>query len=104
MPSIHDWAAKAAHRIVTCERRSSVDRVAAVIAHFAEPLTTIVRDAQRHHDHCDDYWYCCGACDHPDHDGEPPAMRKGQTADICDCGAQAWNDRIEEALSGGPIK
>lgn len=123
MASINDWAAKAArhiegeifgkdHRGRTVAERPHEGRIAAIIATFAEPLITVVRASRRSHYHCEDSWYCCGKCTHQcdnyeedhehdescyvhSHDGEA-ARTKG----VCNCGADAWNARIDAALDG----
>jgi hypothetical protein len=68
---------------------------------FAE-LRALLADSRREHYHCDDSWYCCGKCDHPDHDGEFPSSHDGEarrTAGVCNCGADAWNARVDAALA-----
>ena len=32
-----------------------------------DKLLELLKESKRDHDHCDDSWYCCGACRHPDH-------------------------------------
>lgn len=61
------------------------------------PLVTLLRESKRLHTHCDDSWYCCGKCTHPDH-GELDGHR-GREADVCDCGADAWNTKVDAALA-----
>lgn len=65
--------------------------------------------ARRPHDHCDDSWYCCPACDSSDHDTNAPEHRGGSyrsrprddtPVDVtCHCGADAVNARIDAALA-----
>lgn len=103
MPSINDWAAKAAERIYDTEnnwgRKASVDRIAAIIATFAEPLMQVLRESKREHQHCEDSFYCCRRCTSPDH-----FLLEGETlgGDLteCTCGADAWNARVDAALDG----
>ena len=59
-------------------------------------LIALLTESKREHDHCEDVWYCCRACRHPDHglvDGEvlrvPPD---------CTCGASEWNEKVDVAL------
>lgn len=124
MPSINDWAAKAATRIVmeefvkvrgqaACEAAES--RIAAIIATYAEPLIALLRESKRPHYHNeDDQWYCCGACTHEcwvieeDQDHEHDKNCCVDSHDIpkriqgvCDCGAAEWNARINRALLEG---
>ena len=51
-------------------------------------------ESKRFHDHCDDSWYCCDACTHPDH-----SEGVGHKEKICNCGASRWNLRVDRALS-----
>jgi len=92
------------------------DRIAAIIATFAEPLVALLREARREHYHCNDSWYCCGKCTHSDHvlcDGDEEdhehnaacylGSHKGEaarTSGICNCGADAWNARVDAVLGG----
>lgn len=85
---------------------------------MTETLRQIVEASRREHYHCDDSWYCCGKCTHPDHgaddwldDGtetvkpgrpEYPSSHDGEAArqsGVCNCGADAWNARVEAALA-----
>lgn len=107
MPSINDWTAKAARRICDEPGRKNAERIAAIIAVHAEPLVALLREARRPHYHCDDSWYCCGRCQHPDHtwtDHEYLSSHDGEAAreaGVCNCGADAWNARIDKVLGGG---
>lgn len=59
----------------------------------------ILEEAKREHYHCDDAWYCCGACTHEDHG--PLSSHEGEarrTEGVCNCGAEAWNKKIDEVL------
>ena len=80
MPSINDWAAKAAREIVIDMdlRERYEERIAAIIATFAESLTRLLREAKREH------W--CRK------DFDPNV--------ICTCGADAFNERIDRVLNG----
>ena len=124
MGSINDWAAKTAERICyevgRVKRKgdgvepdvASKNRIAAIIATFAEPLVALLREARRgHHHEEDDAWYCCGACTHEceaveedqghEHDESccvESTMNRVQG--ICDCGADAWNAKVDAALAG----
>lgn len=122
MASINDWAAKAANRIadeVTYGKNRngrSVERIAAIIATYAAPLLTLLEASRRSHLHVeDDTWYCCGACAHPcdndegdhehdesccvdSHDGASPREQG-----VCNCGATAWNAKVDAALSGKDV-
>jgi len=114
MSSINDWAAKAARRIMLlydldriAPQDKSVYAIAAIIAMHAEPLMALLREARREHYHCDDSWYCCGKCDHPDHGQLYPEYflsshdgEAARVAGICNCLADAWNARIDKALEG----
>lgn len=94
MASIHDWATNCAARIKAEPRSASVDRIAAIIATFAEPLMKALREAKIEHHHSDDSFYCCPKCDH---------FQNGEPLDDdspCDCGAEAHNARIDAALAG----
>lgn len=117
MASVNDWAAKAAQRIINeplnlKDRRSQKERFAAIIATFAEPLMTLLRDSKREHHHCEDSWYCCGKCscscmhlgdDSHEHDEDCwPSTHSERTSGVCNCGADAWNTRVEAVLAGKP--
>lgn len=93
MPSINDWATKAAQRILLEYKHksphwlgNSEEKVATIIATFAEPLVKLLWESRQEHDDDD----CPMA--HPDYvynSGEP-----------CTCGADAWNARVDDALDG----
>lgn len=119
MPSINDWAAKCADRIddeyphARGKQHPSIDRIAAIIATFAEPLMNLLRESKREHYHCEDSWYCCGKCDHDchyrgaeDHEHDEdcyPNTHDGEgarTNGVCNCGADAWNARVDAVLDG----
>ena len=97
---MNDWAMKAARQIVEveCNHRSAarVERIAAVLRQYARPALALVYNAKREHQHCDDAWYCCGKCEHPDHDGaDGLSNHRERRAGECNCGADAWNEKVE---------
>ena len=110
MASINDWAAKAAERIQEeCDGNFgctvSVERIAAIIATFAEPLIALLQESRREHYHFGGDipgTDCCPRCTcqcwpaDPEPDFEPEPNSKLP----CDCGADAWNARVEAVLGG----
>jgi hypothetical protein len=65
---------------------------------------TLLAESVREHYHCEDSWFCCGKCTHPDHDGEYPHTHDGEAArveGVCNCRADAWNAKVEAALGAG---
>jgi hypothetical protein len=69
-------------------------------------LEALLRESKREHYHCDDSWYCCGKCRHPDHvllDPEDYLDSHGGEAarvgGVCNCGADAWNKRVDDLLN-----
>lgn len=114
MASVNDWATKAAARIAEeyapydgkRTLKPHEDRIAAIVATLAEPLMQLARDARRGHYHCDDSWYCCGKCTHPDHsDGDEDYLvshdgEAKREEGVCNCGADAWNTRVDQVLAG----
>lgn len=125
-----DWATKAAERIDDEYRlpslgssrthRPTISRLAAIIATFAAPLLTLLQESRRSHYHCDDSWYCCGACTHkcdaveedPGHEHDENCCVESlvvghRVQGVCNCGADAWNARVEAVLQGahvGPVR
>lgn len=108
-PSIQDWAAKCATRIdeefVTAKHRPSPERIAAIIATFAEPLMNLLRESKREHLHEQDTVgrsYCCPQCtcqswpDDPEGDFEPTP----NSDEPCTCGADTWNAKVDRVLNG----
>ena len=104
MPSINDWAAKAADRIINDSTvrafylgnfskppsvEYTTERIAAIIALHAEPLMALLRETRREHNDTDE-GYC--PRNYPDHWTVSKAK--------CICGADAWNVRIDAALAG----
>ena len=71
-----------------------------------QALEKMLLESKREHDHCGDSWYCCGACTHPEHDpwpGEFVSSHDGEAArrsGVCNCGASAWNDKVDAMLKG----
>lgn len=64
-------------------------------------LVALLRESKREHYHCDDSWYCCGACTHPDHCDMGVCSHEGESArvqGVCNCGADTWNARVDVAL------
>ena len=69
-----------------------------------DKLLGLLKDAKREHSHCEDVWYCCRACRHPDHmlhEGEH--IGSSLTVDlfkpgVCTCGAAEWNAKVDAAL------
>jgi hypothetical protein len=101
MSSINDWAAKAAERIddeyphARRKQRPSTERIAAIIATFAEPLMAMLREAKREHSR----GYLSEESDHP-----PCKKSHEDYAEKfdgpCTCGADAWNAKIDTVLAG----
>lgn len=64
-------------------------------------VLALLAESRRPHYHCDDSWYCCGKCTHEDHgpfhSGEGPPDR---SAERCNCGADAWNAKVDAVLTG----
>ena len=98
--STEDWAAKAARRIkqgidaqVANHTYLQEERIAAVIATFAEPLVKLLRESRREHsrtylDEMNDYPPC------PLSDVDAIGDEK------CTCGADAFNAKIDAVLAG----
>ena len=108
MASVNDWAAKAARRILDdlpplrprgstttkSERYPTEERIAAIIATFAEPLTQLLQKAKREHRVEEDPMDDC-----------PMRMTEELNERLhrkheCDCGADAWNKKIDDVLNG----
>lgn len=111
MPNINGWAAKAAEGISSefpsikfPDMLPSDERIAAIIATFAEPLVALLREARREHFHSErDTLDCCPQCRR---DLGLPGYKctGGWPKDgSCTCGASKWNARIDAALAGEPI-
>jgi hypothetical protein len=64
-------------------------------------LRKLLFESRRTHRHCEDSWYCCAKCNNADHgeleghDGESPRVQG-----VCNCGAEAWNARVDAVLEG----
>lgn len=87
MPSVNDWAAKAAERIyeefpISTHGMPKVERIAAIIATFAAPLVALLRESRRE---------CSTTC-RAYGNYQPPYEE-------CSCGADEWNARVDKALS-----
>lgn len=91
---IRDWATSAAEQIASEHRLKAKDvpRIAAVVAYFAEPLTSLLAESRREHEARDDSLNDC-----PILMGEEMCRRLNIKHE-CDCGAEEWNRRIDEAL------
>lgn len=64
-------------------------------------LASLLVESKREHLHVDDdSWYCCGKCQHPDHglDGEWLCTHRSRNAGVCNCGADRWNQRVDEVV------
>jgi len=100
MPSINDWAAKAARRILeekfilAQSKEGKEARVAAIIATFAEPLMALVRESRREHG------YLCVKCKMTLAYGGMPVPKEKIEEGTCTCGADEWNAKVEAALDG----
>lgn len=112
--SIHNWASEAADHIVDevsenvqwRNRRlvtPSVERIAAIIATFAEPLITLLNESRRAHRHDGLYGKtCCPRCTcHSEDDEESEA---NDPTHGCNCEAGAWNEKIDSVLAGNTVK
>lgn len=89
---VHDWASKAAEYICG-EGKQRPDRVAAVIAHFAEPLVALLRASTRaHHGGYQD--------ENSDESPCPKYNDEFNDDEKCTCGADEWNAKIDAVLDG----
>lgn len=88
---IPDWAARCAKFIAEGERRASVHRLAVIIAHFAEPLERLLKASKREH-------FKSYLAEENDHASCPKSYDDALVGDRCTCGADGWNQRIEEVL------
>lgn len=96
MASANDWAAKAARHIIEelpphRGRQPREERIAAIIATFAEPLLKLLQEARREHDAT----YLDEGNDH-----EPCPKHYDEDAITCTCGANEWNARIDAVITG----
>ena len=121
MATVKDWTAKAAEYILfeyppPLERKKRQERIAAIIATFAEPLVTLLRQSVRTHRHDEDMYgaawergekrQCCSRCTCNSWKGEDNAQAAGDdetdmepnSDEPCTCGADEWNAKIDEAL------
>lgn len=95
MSSVNDWAAKCAREIVDDlphRKQPRTERIAAIIVLHAQPLLDLL--TERAHYHCEDSFYCCPRCDHPDHGSS------GKIVSRCNCGADEFNKKLRAALEG----
>ena len=72
--------------------------------YFIEVLA-LLEESKREHVHCEDVWYCCRECRHPDHmliEGEHlgDSIVFGVTFEsgVCSCGAAEWNNKVNAML------
>lgn len=110
--AVRDWAAFAADALVAeFGGRVRRERIAAVLAVHLEPLEALLRESIRQHHHEeDDNFYCCGKCacgctfqheEDYEHGSECyPADYPQRPTGVCNCGADAWNERVRAALAG----
>ena len=71
-----------------------------------DKLLELLKESKREHYHCDDSWYCCGACRHQNHmlvEGEhvgmiPIGVEIGVKPGTCTCGAAEWNAKVDHAI------
>lgn len=79
------------------------------VASYIESLESTLRRSKREHGHCDDSWYCCGKCQHPDHmlhEGEYLDSHDGEAArvsGVCNCGTDIYNKTIDNLLQDGEL-
>ena len=111
---VKDWVKEAAYQIYN--ESLELDHVEEIIRHYcpfkqdtayvpvdeARCLTSLLIDSKRDHTHCEDSWYCCGKCQAADHllsadEWLPP--NRYRTSGVCNCGADAWNQRVDEAVT-----
>lgn len=90
--NINSWAMKVARCIVEIpEGHHQTERIANVIAMFADPIVALLCDSKRGYD------MLCHAV-------EFMLVVDGKVViEACTCGADAWNARVDAALAGkGP--
>ena len=72
-----------------------------------DKLLALLKESKREHHHCDDVWYCCRACRHPDHmlvegehigDGIIEKTGRSFKLGVCECGADEWNAKVDAAM------
>lgn len=69
---------------------------------LSESIIKLLNEAKREHYHCDDNWYCCGMCLHPDHCLDEDDFldshggHNARTSGVCNCGAEAWNKKLKK--------
>lgn len=103
MPSVNDWAARAA-RFILDQEKPDAERIAAIIEIYARPLLDVLRAMEsRGHRHVPgDSYYCCPRCDHSDH-----SLEEGEVIEPegkCKCGFDELQQRFQKAISGPNTK
>lgn len=98
--TIHDWATRCAEYVdgefETAKHRPTISRLAAVIAHFADPLVKLLSESKRLHLHVEgDPYLCCPLCTRCE--GTRNSSWNGECHP--DCGADEWNAKVEKALA-----
>ena len=73
-----------------------------------DKLLELLKESKREHDHCDDCWYCCRACRHPDHvlyegdhlgeGNDTLSIEKSFIPGTCTCGAAEWNAKVDREI------
>lgn len=58
-------------------------------------ILNLLAESKRPHHHCEDSWYCCRLCAHPDHGIDGVSLQR--TGD-CTCGADEWNKCVDRIL------
>lgn len=82
-----------------CECQQCWECTAKVFQARVEKLAVALAAAKIPHEHCDDSWFCCGKCAHPDHGGYTLGEgANGRVGGVCHCGADAHNAAIDAAL------
>lgn len=90
-----NWIQQAARHIENKYQLGDTEGgIASIIAEHAAPLTALLEESRRKHYHCDDSYYCCKACAHPDH-----PSKWIDPSEPCTCGASDWNSRLDAALA-----
>lgn len=78
------------------------DTAGVPVREYVEGLRGLLIESKKNHFHCDDSWYCCGACRSVDHglaEGEHLRSTRDRKGDgSCDCGASDWDARVDKAL------
>ena len=91
------WADVEAQRLGTTS--------ASQIKDVARRMAGVLEASKTPHYHCDDSWFCCRMCEHPDHVYRDFSADGGSwAAGVCTCGAEAHNARIDEILGDSDEK